>query len=152
MSEQIPYETFQIFFWNLVLQPHQRSLFCLNTLFFKKEILLASFVSIYIFVWTLCQMQPGVRGVIFGHLSSFICRCDADVVINNIFKVFDPSGSGKVVPQELLLAFSMSMKGSGDNLLWNFCSYQPNVLKRKLFKFNMCFKVEQILLFMRFKA
>ena len=40
-------------------------------------------------------------------------RCDADVVINNIFKVFDEGNTGKVVPQELLMAFSMSMKGSG---------------------------------------
>lgn len=34
-------------------------------------------------------------------------------MINNIFKVFDLASNGKVVPQELLLAFSMSMKGSG---------------------------------------
>ena len=46
------------------------------------------------------------------HLYNFF-RCEADVVINNIFKVFDIGSSGKVVPQELLLAFSMSMKGSG---------------------------------------
>ena len=44
---------------------------------------------------------------------TFLSRCEADVVINNIFKVFDIGSSGKVVPQELLLAFSMSMKGSG---------------------------------------
>ena len=43
----------------------------------------------------------------------YFSRCEADVVINNIFKVFDIGSSGKVVPQELLLAFSMSMKGSG---------------------------------------
>ena len=40
-------------------------------------------------------------------------KCDADVVINNIFKVFDSNNSGKVVAQELLMAFSMSMKGTG---------------------------------------
>ena len=41
------------------------------------------------------------------------CRCNVDVVINNIFKVFDSEHTGKVVAQELLMAFSMSMKGSG---------------------------------------
>ena len=39
-------------------------------------------------------------------------RCNAEVVIGNLFKVFDPENSGSVVPTELLVAFSMSMKGS----------------------------------------
>jgi hypothetical protein len=29
--------------------------------------------------------------------------------------VFDPEETGRVVPNELLMAFSMSMKGTGDN-------------------------------------
>lgn len=33
-------------------------------------------------------------------------------MISNLFKVFDPDNSGSVVPTELLVAFSMSMKGS----------------------------------------
>ena len=41
-------------------------------------------------------------------------RCDADVVINNIFKAFDSEQTGKVVAQELLMCFSMSMKGTGE--------------------------------------
>lgn len=54
-------------------------------------------------------------------------KCDADVVINNIFKVFDCSNSGKVVPQELLMAFSMSMKGSvEDKLHWTFKLYDQD--------------------------
>ena len=48
----------------------------------------------------------------------FICpktvfRCDAEVVISNLFKVFDTENTGNVVPTELLIAFSMSMNGTG---------------------------------------
>ena len=53
-----------------------------------------------------------------------IFRCDADVVINNIFKVFDSEHTGKVVAQELLMAFSMSMKGTGISIR-NFIFYLP---------------------------
>ena len=46
-------------------------------------------------------------------------RCNAEVVIANLFKVFDPENTGSVVPTELLVAFSMSMKGSVmDKLRW----------------------------------
>ena len=48
-----------------------------------------------------------------------LSRCNADVVMANIFKVFDPENSGVVVPTELLVAFSMSMKGTGALVL--FC-------------------------------
>ena len=41
-----------------------------------------------------------------------LVRCNAEVVIGNLFKVFDPENTGSVVPTELLVAFSMSMKGS----------------------------------------
>ena len=51
------------------------------------------------------------------HFLKHVFRCDADVVINNIFKVFDSEHTGKVVAQELLMAFSMSMKGTGYNNL-----------------------------------
>ena len=44
-------------------------------------------------------------------------RCNAEVVIGNLFKVFDPDNSGSVVPTELLVAFSMSMKGSVEDKL-----------------------------------
>jgi len=51
-------------------------------------------------------------------------RCNAEVVISNLFKVFDPDNSGSVVPTELLVAFSMSMKGSvTDKLRWTFKLY-----------------------------
>ena len=41
------------------------------------------------------------------------------MVIANLFKVFDPENTGSVVPTELLVAFSMSMKGSVmDKLRW----------------------------------
>ena len=46
------------------------------------------------------------------HLILKSYRCNAEVVIGNLFKVFDPDNSGSVVPTELLVAFSMSMKGS----------------------------------------
>ena len=46
------------------------------------------------------------------------------MVIANLFKVFDPENTGSVVPTELLVAFSMSMKGSVmDKLRW--CSPVP---------------------------
>ena len=45
-------------------------------------------------------------------------------MIANLFKVFDPENTGSVVPTELLVAFSMSMKGSVmDKLRW--CSPVP---------------------------
>ena len=37
--------------------------------------------------------------------------------ISNLFQVFDPDNSGSVVPTELLVAFSMSMKGSVEDKL-----------------------------------
>ena len=41
------------------------------------------------------------------------------MVIANLFKVFDPENTGSVVPTELHVAFSMSMKGSVmDKLRW----------------------------------
>ena len=50
-------------------------------------------------------------------LQSCAVRCNAEVVIGNLFKVFDPENSGSVVPTELLVAFSMSMKGSVEDKL-----------------------------------
>ena len=40
-------------------------------------------------------------------------RCDAAIVINNIFQVFDSGNSGKIIPRDLLVAFTMAMKGTG---------------------------------------
>ena len=48
---------------------------------------------------------------------SCAARCNAEVVIGNLFKVFDPDNSGSVVPTELLVAFYMSMKGSVEDKL-----------------------------------
>ena len=54
-------------------------------------------------------------------------RCNAEVVIANLFKVFDPENTGSVVPTELLVAFSMSMKGSVmDKLRWTFKLYDKD--------------------------
>lgn len=54
-------------------------------------------------------------------------KCDADIVLNNLFKVFDTEGTGTVVPNELLMAFSMSMKGSVENKLhWTFKLYDKD--------------------------
>ena len=50
-------------------------------------------------------------------LKSCSVRCNAELVIGNLFKVFDPDNSGSVVPTELLVAFSMSMKGSVEDKL-----------------------------------
>jgi len=47
-------------------------------------------------------------------------KCNAEVVIENLFKVFGT----QVVPTELLMAFSMSMKGSVEQkLYWTFKLY-----------------------------
>ena len=36
------------------------------------------------------------------------------MVVDNIFRIFDPHLSGSIRFTELLIAFSMSMKGSGE--------------------------------------
>ena len=46
-------------------------------------------------------------------IENIFARADAEVVISNLFKVFDTENTGVVVPTELLIAFSMSMKGTG---------------------------------------
>ena len=57
-------------------------------------------------------------------MMSVLPRCDAPVVMNNLFQVFDPNKSGKVVPNDLLMAFSMSMNGTGKlNFLWNYAQH-----------------------------
>jgi len=67
--------------------------------------------------------EPGLNEVV----KRVFPKCDADVVINNIFKVFDSEHTGKVVAQELLLAFSMSMKGTvEDKLHWTFKLYDQD--------------------------
>ena len=38
---------------------------------------------------------------------------DATIVMKNIFEVFDSANTGKIVPNELLWIFSMSIKGKG---------------------------------------
>ena len=45
----------------------------------------------------------------------YISRCDADIVLRNVFRVFDQDqGSGKINPRDLLLAFTMAMSGSSE--------------------------------------
>merc|ERR1712037_1033953 len=54
-------------------------------------------------------------------------KCNAEVVIENLFKVFDTQNTGQVVPTELLMAFSMSMKGSVEQKLhWTFKLYDKD--------------------------
>ena len=38
---------------------------------------------------------------------------DAEIIMKNMFEVFDSNNTGKIVPNELLWIFSMSMKGKG---------------------------------------
>ena len=59
------------------------------------------------------RVFPKYLKIILCSYFLFLFRCDADVVINNIFKAFDSEQTGKVVAQELLMCFSMSMKGTG---------------------------------------
>jgi hypothetical protein len=41
-------------------------------------------------------------------------RADSELVLDNIFRIFDPDETGSVRFNELLMAFSMSMRGSGN--------------------------------------
>ena len=57
-------------------------------------------------------MQQAVQQTV----TSFSFRCDADIAINNIFKVFDSGNSGRIIPRDLLIAFTMAMKGTGNDI------------------------------------
>ena len=51
----------------------------------------------------------------FVYIYNCISRCDADIVLRNVFRVFDQDqGSGKINPRDLLLAFTMAMSGSSE--------------------------------------
>ena len=44
-------------------------------------------------------------------------RSNPELVTENLYMVFDPMDTGVVGFNELLMAFSMSMKGTGKNLI-----------------------------------
>ena len=48
------------------------------------------------------------------NIDIFSCRSVPEVVVENIFRIFDPQLSGSIRFTDLLIAFSMSMKGSGE--------------------------------------
>ena len=54
-------------------------------------------------------------------------RCDADIVLRNIFRALDSSNSGKISPRDLMLTFTMAMTGTSERetfssfLLTNSC-------------------------------
>ncbi len=50
----------------------------------------------------------------FQTSESEACRADSELVLDNIFRIFDPDETGSVRFNELLMAFSMSMRGSGE--------------------------------------
>ena len=61
----------------------------------------------------------------------------------NVFRVFDQDSSGAIRFHELLLAFSMSMRGSGNNIaLWPRCTTLYDIMgqwpSNKHFFFNYC--------------
>lgn len=39
-------------------------------------------------------------------------RCDADIVLRNIFRALDTNNSGKISPRDLMLTFTMAMTGT----------------------------------------
>ena len=47
-------------------------------------------------------------------LSMYFRRCDADIVLKNVFRVFDQGKTkiDKIDPRDLMLAFTMAMSGS----------------------------------------
>jgi Ca2+-binding EF-hand superfamily protein len=51
----------------------------------------------------------------------FVCdfsrRMDAEIIMKNIFEVFDSNNTGKIIPNELLWIFSMSLKGKGKYII-----------------------------------
>jgi hypothetical protein len=53
-----------------------------------------------------------------SHLRDFTCKLKGSVLGKKVNlkggTVFDPEETGRVVPNELLMAFSMSMKGTGN--------------------------------------
>ncbi|XP_023336831.1 recoverin [Eurytemora carolleeae] len=54
-------------------------------------------------------------------------RCNDELVIENIFRIFDPDKTGSVSFNELLMAFSMSMRGSvEEKLKWAFKLYDKD--------------------------
>jgi len=67
-------------------------------------------------------------------LSNFPCwlnfflsfRADSELVLDNIFRIFDPDETGSVRFNELLMAFSMSMRGSGQPKLTHCSLVSPN--------------------------
>jgi hypothetical protein len=42
---------------------------------------------------------------------------DAEIIMKNIFEVFDSNNTGKIIPNELLWIFSMSLKGKGKYII-----------------------------------
>ena len=41
-------------------------------------------------------------------------RCDADIVLRNIFRALDTNNSGKISPRDLMLTFTMAMNGTSE--------------------------------------
>ena len=41
-------------------------------------------------------------------------RCDADIVLRNIFRALDADNSGKISPRDLMLTFTMAMTGTSE--------------------------------------
>jgi hypothetical protein len=48
------------------------------------------------------------------HISLCLIRCNCEIVAENIARLFDPDRTGYVNFTELLLTFSMSMRGTGE--------------------------------------
>jgi hypothetical protein len=57
---------------------------------------------------------------------------DAEIIMKNIFEVFDTNNTGKIVPNELLWIFSMSFKGKG----------KFRCVKTTFFPRNLCVSLE----------
>jgi hypothetical protein len=60
-------------------------------------------------------------------------RMDAEIIMKNIFEVFDSNNTGKIIPNELLWIFSMSLKGKGKYIsTWSNISAESNTIFKNL--------------------
>ena len=62
--------------------------------------------------------------IVFIFIVNF-SRSSNDLVVENIFRIFDPYRTESIRFTDLLIAFSMSMKGSGKDIRY-LCSQKNN--------------------------
>ena len=46
-------------------------------------------------------------------IEGYLSRCDADLILRNIFRILDQDNGVRISPRDLLMAYSMSTTGTG---------------------------------------